>query len=226
MDNPGKLSAIILAGGESKRMGSDKAFLLHEGRPFISAIASEMRMVSDDVIVMIGRKRREDFEAALGTEVRVYNDDQYLGNPVGGILSSFAHAKHSSAVVVACDSPLVKAAVIGYLFQALQAHSAAVPLWEDENKMTMEPLCAVYDVAEAKRALLQVIHEEKVTPKRMVLLLEDVLYVDVSQLRLVDPMLDSLVNVNTQGEYVALARREYSSTMPQMGSSGRDEDSP
>lgn len=192
-------------------MGSDKAFLLHEGRPFVSSVASEMSKVSDDVIVMIGRKRKADFESVLEERVRVYQDRGYLGNPVGGILSALAHVRHTHAAVVACDSPLVKAEVIDYLFRAVQRHSGAVPLWEEEDKMTMEPLCAVYDVSEAKRAILRTIRERKASPKRMVLQLEDVLYVDVNQLRLVDPTLDSLVNVNTRDDYAALERREDSS---------------
>ncbi len=225
-NNRSELSAIILAGGESKRMGSDKAFLLHEGRPFVASIASEMLKVSDDVLVMIGRKPREEFEAALSREIKVLNDDKYIENPVGGVLSAFAHARHAHAAVVACDSPLVKADVIEYLFQALQGHSAAVPLWEAENKLTMEPLCAVYNVAEAKRAIVQVVREGRMTPKHIVLLLEDVLYVDVSQLRLVDPSLDSLVNVNTRGDYTALEEREDSSTTNYPGPREGREESP
>lgn len=176
-----------------------------------------MSKVTDDVLVMIGKKRKEDFESALSEMVRVYRDDQYLQNPVGGILSALAHVKYATAAVVTCDSPLVKAEVIEYLFRALQQHSAAVPLWEEEDKMTMEPLCAVYNVAEARTAILQTIQEGKITPKRMVLRLDDVLYVDVSQLRLLDPLLDSLVNVNTEDEYAEVESREDSSTSTYVG---------
>ena len=198
-------------------MGSDKAFLLLEGRTFISSIASEMSKVSDDVMVMIGKKSREEFEDALGPDVRVYPDDQYLGNPIGGIASAFPHVRHRHAAVVACDSPLVKAEVIEYLFTALGQHSAAVPVWDEEDRMTMEPLCAVYDVAEAREAIAKAIGEGNETPKRMVLHLQDVLYVDVSQLRLVDQRLDSLMNVNTPTEYEALEDRMSSSTSDWQG---------
>lgn len=193
-------------------MGSDKAFLLHEGRPFISAIVSEASKVSDDILVMIGTKRREDFEAVLDTGVRVFNDDPYIANPVGGILSAFGHVKHPVAAVLACDAPLVKAEVISGLFTALQNRSAVVPIWNEEDKMTMEPLCAIYDIEQMKKVIMQTLHEEITAPKLVVLRMKDVFYMSVSQLRLIDPMLDSLVNVNTMEEYSALERRENSST--------------
>lgn len=220
MDSRRKLSAVILAGGLSRRMGSEKAFLLHEGQSFISSVASEMSKASDDVIVMIGRKRKEDFEPAVPEGVRILRDDDYLGNPVGGIRSAFEHVKHADAAVVACDSPLVKAEVIRYLAEELQNHSATVPLWEEEDKTTMEPLCAVYAVAETKTAIQQTIKEGNLTPKRVVFHLKDVLYIDVSRLRLVDPRLDSLVNVNTRSEYAALERREDSQAPAYPGFSG------
>jgi molybdopterin-guanine dinucleotide biosynthesis protein A len=63
------LSAIVLAGGGSKRMGSDKAFLLWERVPFVGRVASEVAKVSDDVVVMIGTKREKRFNAVLGSNI-------------------------------------------------------------------------------------------------------------------------------------------------------------
>jgi molybdopterin-guanine dinucleotide biosynthesis protein A len=204
MRSPGKLSTAILAGGESSRMGTDKAFMSHKGVPFISVIASEASKVSEDVVVIIGRKRMQDFEAVLSSKVRVFNDDSYIANPLGGILSAFRHVKNRHVAIVTCDAPLAKASVISYLFNAIQNHSAVVPIWKEEDKMTMEPLFAVYDIAKTKEALFQTLNEGSAGPKVMILRLQDVLYVSMTQLRLVDPLLDSFVNINTEDDYSAM----------------------
>lgn len=190
-------------------MGSDKAFLLHEGKPFIHAVASEMSKISDDVLVLIGNKTKQEFEMVLGKDVSVLNDDDYAENPLGGIRSAFAHAKHSAAAIVPCDTPLLKADVISYLFSILRDHSAVVPVHEKKDRMSMEPLCAVYNVSEGKEAIMQTLYEGLATPKNMVLQMKDVLYISVSELAAVDPSLGSFVNINTPDEYSALVRREY-----------------
>jgi molybdopterin-guanine dinucleotide biosynthesis protein A len=188
-------------------MGSDKAFLQYEGRPFVSAVASEVSKVSDDVLVLIGTKMKGDFESVLDKEVRVLNDDDYIENPLGGMWSAFVHAKHTAAAIVSCDTPLLKADVILYLFSVLGDHSAAVPLHENGDRMSTEPLCAVYKVAEGKKAVMQTLEEGLATPKNMVLRMKDVLYINVSELASVDPLLGSFVSINTRDDYSALKRR-------------------
>ena len=209
MNKRHKLSAAILAGGRSRRMGSDKAFLLSEGKPFVLAIASELLKVSDDVFVLIGNKGRQDFASLLGGCARVLNDDPFSDNPLGGIRSAFTNAKYPAAAIVPCDVPLLKAEVISYLFAALGNHSAAVPVHRREDKMSVEPLCAVYNVEEGKEAIGQTIREGFTSPKSMILRMKDVLYVSLSKLAIVDPSLESFVNVNTRDEYLALMKRQH-----------------
>jgi molybdopterin-guanine dinucleotide biosynthesis protein A len=189
-------------------MGSDKAFLLNEGKPFVLAIASELSRVSDDVLVLIGNKERHDFASLLNGRARVLNDDPYIDTPLGGLRSAFTNARHQAAAIVACDVPLLKAEVISYLFTALQNHSAAVPIRRKGDKMSIEPLCAIYNVAEGNRAIEQTIREGYTSPRSMILRMEDVQFVSVSKLTTVDPLLESFVNVNTQDEYLALVERQ------------------
>ena len=207
MDANRTMSAIILAGGGNRRMGREKSFLLHQGRAFITSIAAQLSRVSDDVVVMTGDKDPGKFRPLVGEDVRVFRDGSFLSNPLGGILSGMDHVRHERSVVVGCDSPLVKAEVIRYLFEAIGGHAAAVPIWDKSDLSTMEPLCAIYCVPEARRAVLRALNGGRKSAKRMVALMEDVLYVDVSLLRRLDPPLDSLVDVNTREDYAALRSR-------------------
>ena len=206
------LSVIILAGGDSSRMGTDKAFLLHNGEAFVSAIAAQMSKVSDDIVVMTGKKEVRQFEPLSGDGIRVRQDGPYLSNPLGGILSGLGHVRHDYTAVLACDTPLVKAEESRQLFRLLGSHDAAVPVWSSAVMSSMEPLCAVYRVSQAKKAATAALGGTRKTLKRMVALMDDVQYVDVSLLRDSDPSLDSLVDVNTRDEYAALGRRPPATT--------------
>lgn len=206
MDSRGRLSAVILAGGLNRRMGREKAFLSHRGLPFVAAIAGQLSLISDDVVVVVGDKEPSEFGERLGEGARVYRDERYLSNPLGGVLTGLGLVRHPQSAIVGCDTPMLKAEVIECLYDEMGDHAAAVPVWEGDEILSMEPLCAVYSVAEAKKAAAKAL-ESDASLKRMVMLLGDVRYVDVSRLRLLDPSLDSLVDVNTPEEYDRLESR-------------------
>ena len=193
-------------------MGSDKAFLLHDGEAFISAIAAQTLRVSDDVVVMTGKKDVRRFKSLLDERIRVFEDATYHSNPLGGIVSGLNHVKNDHAALLACDTPLVKADVLRQLYDLQGRHDAAVPIWNREAVSSMEPLCAVYRVRPAEKAAAAALRGARKSVTQMVTLMRDVLYVDVSLLRKSDPTLESLVDVNTREEYAALGRRPLTPT--------------
>ena len=195
-------------------MGREKAFLSYEGSTFISAIARQLSMVSDDIVVVVGDKEPSEFAPLFGEGVRICKDDRYLSNPLGGILTGLGLVRGAYSAIVGCDTPLLRAEVIECLYEEMGDHVAAVPVWEEDEILTMEPLCGVYSVAEAKKAAAKAL-EGDASLKRMVMLLGDVQYVDVSRLRLVDPSLDSLVDINTPEELVKLESRVGGPILPQ-----------
>lgn len=212
----GTMSAIILAGGKSRRMGSDKAFLLHMGRPFVSIVAQEMSKISNEIIVTIGKKDRREFESILRDyHTLIINDEYDLGTPLSGMLTAFNHATNQYAAVVACDLPLVKSEVISLLYDRACNHSGAVPKWPENRKLgvrddesRIEPLCAVYNVSRALEASWEAYEKGTVGCRHMVSLLADVRYVDVTELEVLDEALDSLTNINTIDDYFLLALRK------------------
>ncbi len=203
----GRLSAIVLAGGENTRMGSEKAFLRYGSRTFISAIVSEMLKVSDDVVVMVGSKEPRAYSSLPKTGVRVFKDEPYLSNPLGGIVSGLNHVTGEYAAIVGCDAPLVKAEVFDYLFHSVGAHSAAVPTWGEGELSLTEPLCAVYRVSEARKGAMKALTQRGASARKMILRIKDVEYVNVSRLFPVDPDLDSLADVDTPEQFQALQNR-------------------
>jgi len=196
------LSIVILAGGKSERMGRDKAFLQFGGESFISVIANELLGISDDIIAVVGTKNPGEFVKEVDDKrVRFVNDALYMSNPLGGMLTGLEAAMDEYAAVVACDLPLVRKSLISTLFEAAEGHDGAVPIWNPGVRLSMEPLCAVYNVRSMIKAINGSLARGEAGCKRVVISLEDVNYVPVSELREFDPELSSFRNINTQTDY-------------------------
>lgn len=195
------LSVVILAGGESKRMGTDKALLKYRGQEFIKLISSEMLSISDEVIVTIGRKNVETFAQVLGGDVKIMQDAQYISNPVGGMISAGRKIAHSYCAFLGCDTPFVKKEVVKLIYQHAIGHSAAIPIWENGD---LEPLCGVYDAKATIKAGQAALHKGKLGCKNLISFLPSPVYLKVEDLRKVDPELVSFKNVNTTEDYRSL----------------------
>jgi molybdopterin-guanine dinucleotide biosynthesis protein A len=163
------MSAAVLAGGKSSRIGTDKAFLDYAGKTFISLITDELLKITDDVIVAIGRKDKSDFESLLrDRRIRIMNDTYYLENPIGGMLSTFEWLRYKYAFVIACDSPLIHKDLVEHLYFKALSYSAAIPVWDETDPMTCEPLCAVYEVEETKVRINQAVRSGTMGCKRVI----------------------------------------------------------
>lgn len=193
-------------------MGTDKAFLFLEGRTFISIIVNEMLRVSDDVVIAIGNKNSERLIKEISDKrVRFVNDFPNAGTPLGGMLAGFEVAASKYAAVVACDLPLVRRDVIDGPFAAAEGHDGTVPLWNPEDKFSMEPLCAVYNVQSMIKAIKRSLANGANGCKQAVMSLADVSYVPVSELKQYDPGLGSFRNINTKTDYSQLLKDPPSS---------------
>lgn len=195
------LSVVILAGGKSNRMGSDKAFLKYNGQPFIEIISNEMLKISADVMVMVGRKEKKQFQSVVDKLVKVVEDEYYIENPMGGMISAIPHLSNPYVSFLACDTPLMKCNVIELLAEKARNHSAAVVTWDSADKnRSSEPLSGVYNVQEIRAASTEAIKKGLIGCKKLISLLSDVNYVDIMELRKIDPLLTSLINVNSKSD--------------------------
>jgi molybdopterin-guanine dinucleotide biosynthesis protein A len=188
------ISAVVLAGGKAQRMRSDKAFLSYRGKSFVRTITDEMLKISDDVVVVIGKKDASQFATIMDKRVKILNDAYCIENPMGGMLSACDHLRNKYAAFVACDTPMMKAEVIRYVGDRAIGHSAAVPIWGNGD---MEPLCSVYNVNETKEAGVQALSKAKIGCRHLLSFMKDVKYVSVEEIKKVDPDLVSLRNINT-----------------------------
>lgn len=125
---------LILAGGQSRRMGRDKALLPVRGRPVIERVLHRLRGWGDPLVIT----NRTEAYRHLGVPMA---SDIFPGKgPLAGIHAGLSRSRHRVNLVVACDMPFVSRAVADLLLQGLEGHDAIVPRFEGR----LHPLFAVY----------------------------------------------------------------------------------
>lgn len=183
-----QLSAAVLVGGESRRMGTDKAFIDFDGKPLVVHIVERLRTISDDVFV-VGKSVKR-FEAL---RVRCETDGSEEHSPLYGVLAALRAAKHESVFVCGCDMPSLDTSLIVSLADRANGVDAAVP----SNEGRVEPLHAVWSRNATDR--IEAIVSEGVRAVHDALDRLDVSIVDVDNDR-------SFTNVNTPADLDRLRR--------------------
>ena len=182
-------SLLILAGGNSRRMGRDKATLSSGTGTLVERIAARLTPVVDEVLVSVAETGAE-FDG-LRTVV-----DQVAGmGPLGGMHAGFLEARQPLVWVVACDLPDVEPTLGSLLRERASGVDAAVPQLGGQ----LEGVCAVY-----RATVAGTIEERLRQGQRSVQALLDSITVRVvgeDELRLVDPGLRSFRNLNTPDDY-------------------------
>lgn len=131
------LSVAIQAGGQSSRMGEDKALKLFQGRPLIQRVIDRLRPVADELIVTTNRPADYSF---LG--LPLFPDLRPGRGPLGGLFTALSSAGYSIVAVVACDMPFASADLLNTAAEILIDENADVVVAKTSEGF--EPLHAVY----------------------------------------------------------------------------------
>ena len=132
-------AAWILAGGQSSRMGADKALIEVDGISLVRRVAAEALKICGSAAVVGDPARYGSLEFAV-------IPDRIKGmGPLAGIESALSATKVEWNLVLACDMPALDSALLASLFDAAEAQpevDCVMPSYDDGR---VEPLCAVYN---------------------------------------------------------------------------------
>lgn len=129
------MSAVILAGGKSSRMGQDKAFLKIGNRTIVEYQLQRLSPLFEELL--LSTNLPEKF-AHLGLEtVQDFIPDR---GPLVGIYSSLLKARYSHLFAIACDMPFISPGLITYMKEDCKDYDVTVP----ETERGLEPLHAIY----------------------------------------------------------------------------------
>lgn len=130
------ITGIILAGGKSSRMGTEKGLVKVKGKRLIDHAFDTISKVSNQTIIISNQKYYN------GMGVYVFSDVYKGKGPAGGIHTGLSHSSTKWNVIVACDMPNLSFEVLLYLLSHLDDdYDAIVPIFHN-NK---QPLCALYN---------------------------------------------------------------------------------
>ena len=182
---PRELRGVVLAGGQSRRMGQDKAILEFEGRKQLERAADLLAEHLEHVYLSI---RANQFDSTVRLEHETIIDAYDNLGPAGGILSAHQAFPESAWLVLACDMPLVDNAIIRILIERRDSQKAATAFASSRDSLP-EPLCAIYEPGTLAR-FRRLAEEGLETSPRELLIQSDLFELEL-------PRSNALDNINT-----------------------------
>ena len=190
-----KLGILVLAGGDSKRLGMKKAFLEINGKPMIQHVVEKVSKLSGEIVISC-RSSREKLVRMFPKAIVVADKNRKKG-ALTGLVSALPEINSEYTALVSCDSPKVEPKVIRYLFEIAKTHGGAVPRWPNGY---VEPLQAVYKTEELRRAVDELWAVGSMKLLYVIKKIPDIVYVPTKKLRKIDPKLESFINLNSPAD--------------------------
>jgi molybdopterin-guanine dinucleotide biosynthesis protein A len=135
--NPAMLSVVIQAGGQSTRMGENKALKLFLGRPLIQRVIDRLAAIADELLITTNQPADYAF-----LDVPLIPDIEPGRGALGGLYTAIAAAHHPAVAVVACDMPFASALLLRMAAGLLEDEAMDVVIARTGEGF--EPLHAVY----------------------------------------------------------------------------------
>jgi len=183
-----EIEGFILAGGASRRMGTDKSQLLLENKPLIQRIHNTLRTVVSTVRI-VGLPRNDNLD--------VVPDIYPQWGALGGIHGSLAACNSEWAIVVACDLPFVTSELLLLLISLRNNHDAVVPIQADSR---LQPLCALYRVKPCLQNATELIEAGRRRPLDLIEVV-NTRWVSFSELQHLQHSENFFLNINTPEDY-------------------------
>jgi molybdopterin-guanine dinucleotide biosynthesis protein A len=128
------VTGIILAGGESRRMGTFKPLVEYKGKPLIRWIYDALAPICSEIIIIANSGDFPDMIASI-------YPDNYPGNgPAAGIEAGLSHCRTNLALFCSCDTPNLPTALFEHLLAKHDGFDISIAGHDDTN----EPLIGVY----------------------------------------------------------------------------------
>jgi len=177
-------TGIILAGGKSTRMGTDKGFVIFNDTTFISHVIAALEPFVSEIIIVSNDSEYDMFK--LKRVADKFED----GGPLAGLFSGLEYSETEKNIVLSCDIPLINKAVLTVLVEAYDSELDVVQL---ESKGETMPLIAIYK----KQAMHQILELLEQGERRLRVAVESLKTKTIT----LDAKLDPFVqNINTASQ--------------------------
>lgn len=188
-------SAIIVAGGFSKRYGQDKGLLQLFNKPLVKHVLDAVDEIANEKLVVVSStSQAQKYREVVNSDTSLIVDKSDLRSPLIGALTGFQQASGDYSLLLPCDTPFVSKSVLSLLLELCITRNAAIPRWPN---CYIEPLQAAYRTRPAIEAAEKAVCKGEMNMQGMVDKLAGVRYVSTLVLRQLDPDLTTFFNINT-----------------------------
>ncbi len=200
------LAFVILIGGKSSRLGSDKGIFEFLGKPLISYQIETLEKFNIDIFLVAYSQQqiqtyieKIDYEKIVGFIIDDRSNiiDQEVRSPMIGVYSAFKELKklgYEKAFTLSCDSPLIKSEVVELIINESKGYDCCIPRWKNNY---LEPLFAIYPV---KKGIQTVTESLKKDSYKLLNLLGDnwnINYISIEdRIQPLDEELLTFININ------------------------------
>lgn len=183
-----KLYGLVLAGGKSVRMGTDKGLLTYHGIPQREYLYQLLTPFCDKVFLGI----RKEQEMEIPNNYLTVIDQDLVKGPFNSLLSAHHTDPEAAWLVLACDLPMIDAESIERLINNRDKNKVATAFCSGEQHLP-EPLVAIWEPTALQQATAWIEREQKTCPRK---------YLINSDIQSIYPDNDLvLMNANSQDDY-------------------------
>ncbi|MGC1205970.1 MAG: molybdenum cofactor guanylyltransferase [Flavobacteriaceae bacterium] len=129
------ITGIILAGGKSSRMATDKGFLLLNGKPFVQYSIDALKPLVSEIMIVSDNQDYDIFG------LKRINDITKNAGPVAGIYSGLEASSNEYNLILSCDIPLISSEILQQLIDNIDNESQIIQVESQGKSM---PLIALY----------------------------------------------------------------------------------
>ncbi len=192
------MSAVVVAGGISKRFGQDKGSIKLDKKPLVLHVLDKLTAVVDEVVVVVSSEMQErKFAEIIKQKARIVIDKTYVQSPLNGALTGFETIQSEYTLLLACDTPFLSSKILNFVLDVCINKNAAIPRWPNDD---IEPLHAAYHAETAAKAAEIALENGKLDMRSMIENMQNIRYISAIVLREFDPKLTTFFNINTPSD--------------------------
>ncbi len=164
---------LILCGGKSSRMGTDKGLLKLEAKTWAQTAVDKFSELNIPVKLSVNKDQYAEYCSVFSVEELIIDDESLsLHGPLLGLLSAHLKNPKDSIFLLACDMPLMETEVLKELLKQCN-ENANGDAFVFTNEGEPEPLCGIYKSAGLSE-VLKMLHSGQLSKHSMKFMLEHI----------------------------------------------------